>query len=272
MANDFLNQWNEPESDDRLELVFADRNKEYGAFFVRSQYRKSKVMATAIAIGFVAFLSAVPLIQEMSKHKEKGGSKKVKVEAKTLDDIEEVKEEKKEEAPPPEPPKQQVAQQAFMIPEFDPNTKNEADLPPNNQVNNPGQNNQAGSNDYFPDNSNDNKGPFDPTGGNSDPVKADVQAKFVGGDEAFIEYVRSNFQYPARCQDEGINGYVLLRFVVNTKGKVSDVKMMEETASCKEFTEEAIRVLKGSPDWIPGLVGGRFVKSYRVVPIRLNLN
>ncbi len=273
MANEFFNKWSQPESDDRLELVFGDRNRSYGAFFIRAQYRKSKVISTLVAIAFVAFVSAVPLIQEMNKNRGKGKSKTVKVETQTIEEIDEPEEKQKEEAPPPEPPKQQVAEQAFAQPTFDPNTTNEADLPPNNQVTNPGQNNIAGSNDGFQENSNNNNpGPFDPNGGNQDPVKADVQAKFVGGDDAFIEFVKANFQYPARCQDEGINGSVLLRFVVNTKGKVSNISVIEETASCKEFTAEAIRVLQSSPDWIPGMVNGKFVKSYRVVPISLRLD
>ncbi len=271
MANDFFNQWSQPESDDRLDLVFADKNQKYGAFYIRSKYRKAKVMSVLIACSFVALLSAIPLIQEMGKKDGKSGSKKVKVEAKTLDEIDEPKEQKKDEPPPPEPPKPQVAMQQFQIPEFDPNTTNEAELPPNNKVLNPGDVTKQGQAEFFPTDDKDPGGPIGGTG-SSDPVKADVQAKFMGGDDAFIEFVKGEFQYPGRCQDEGINGYVLLRFVVDTKGNVSNVTMMEETPSCKEFTEEAIRVLKKSPQWIPGMVSGKFVKSYRVVPIRLNLN
>lgn len=272
MATDLLNQWEQPESESRLELVFSDRNKSYGAYKIRLNYRKHKVLATVIACGFMALISATPLIQELWKKGPKGGSQKVRVEAKTLDEIKEPEEEKKEDQPPPEAPKPQIATQQFTVPEFDPNTQRESDLPPNNQVSNPGQQTQQGQQDYFPtdDNSSGNGGPFDQ--GDKAPVKADVQAKFVGGDEAFIEYVKANFQYPTRCQEEGINGYVLLRFVVDTRGKVSNVVMLEETKACPEFTEEAIKVLNQSPPWVPGMVGGRFVKSYRVVPIRLNLN
>jgi protein TonB len=272
MANEMFNKWNQPESDDRLELVFEDRNKGYGAFQLRSNYRKSKIIATAIACFFVALLSAMPLINELSKLKSDAGSKKVKVEAKTIDDIKEPEEEKKkDEPPPPEPPKPLEAMQQYTVPEFDPNTQHEADLPPNDKIQNAGNKTQDGELNLFPTGDN-NTGDGTFKGDDNKIYEANVQAKFIGGDEGFIAYVKEKFQYPQRCQDEGIDGYVLLRFVVDTKGNVSQVTMLEETASCKEFTDEAIRVLKNSPQWIPGMIGGRFVKSYRVVPIRLNLN
>jgi Gram-negative bacterial TonB protein C-terminal len=100
---------------------------------------------------------------------------------------------------------------------------------------------------------------------------ADVQAQFVGGDNAFNEFLMSNFIFPERCREEGIGGRVLLRFVVDTKGRISQISAIEETKSCPEFTTEAIRVLKMSPKWIPGLVNGRYVNSWRQLPIKLTL-
>lgn len=103
------------------------------------------------------------------------------------------------------------------------------------------------------------------------PEAADVQASYPGGMNAFYKYVEAEFQYPVRCLDAGISGYALLRFIVDTHGKISNVTIVEETPSCKEFTQEAIRVLLHSKPWIPGMVKGRIVKSYRTVPIKLNL-
>jgi protein TonB len=102
-------------------------------------------------------------------------------------------------------------------------------------------------------------------------TRVDVEAKFPGGSDKFIEYVTQNFEYPARCQEQGIMGYVLLRFIVDTKGQISEIKATDETKACPEFTLEAIRVMKKSPKWIPGMINGRFVKSYRTIPIKLDL-
>lgn len=113
--------------------------------------------------------------------------------------------------------------------------------------------------------------PFESEDHDSAAKKVEVQARFPGGDSAFRSFIANNFNYPARCLDEGISGYVLLRFIVDTKGNISNVTVIEETKSCKEFSQEAIRVLKMSPRWIPGMVNGKFVKSYRVIPIKLSL-
>jgi TonB family protein len=97
-----------------------------------------------------------------------------------------------------------------------------------------------------------------------------VKPSFPGGEAAFREYVGNEFQYPIRCQNKGINGSVVLRFVVDASGKISRISVIEETKSCPEFTQEAIRVLKQSPRWIPGQNNGRFVSSWREIPIRLS--
>ena len=97
-----------------------------------------------------------------------------------------------------------------------------------------------------------------------------VKASFPGGESAFREYVGNEFQYPVRCKDEHINGSVILKFVVDASGRISRVSAIQETKSCPEFTEEAIRVLKRSPLWIPGQNKGRFVASWSEIPIRLS--
>jgi hypothetical protein len=107
----------------------------------------------------------------------------------------------------------------------------------------------------------------------SEPL-ADVQVKasFPGGESAFRKYIGSNFVYPPRCMEERINGYVILRFVVDQSGHVSRITAIEQTKSCPEFTLEAIRVLKKSPRWIPGQLRGKFVSSWREIPVALNAN
>ncbi len=102
-------------------------------------------------------------------------------------------------------------------------------------------------------------------------VNVKVKASFPGGEAAFRDYVGSNFRYPIRCQNEGINGSVVLRFMVDQSGRVSNVSAVEETKSCPEFTEEAIRVMKISPRWIPGQNEGKFIVSWREIPINLTI-
>lgn len=99
-----------------------------------------------------------------------------------------------------------------------------------------------------------------------------IKANFPGGEAAFRDYVASEFIYPQRCQDEGINGAVMLRFVVDEVGRISGVQAIEETKSCPEFTSEAIRVLKKSPRWVPGQSNGIFVKSWAERAMKLSVD
>jgi len=132
---------------------------------------------------------------------------------------------------------------------------------------------QAGTTDpTMPDLGNDGTGgPLTNTGGDGPVADVAVKASFPGGEGAFRAYIESTFQYPVRCQDEGINGSVILRFIVDKTGKISNIQVVEETKSCPEFTEEAKRVLKNSKRWIPGQNKGQFVVSWREVPIRLSV-
>ncbi|MCC7298584.1 MAG: energy transducer TonB [Bacteroidia bacterium] len=112
--------------------------------------------------------------------------------------------------------------------------------------------------------------------GGKDSIYSDssvnILGKFVGGDNAFVAFVSENFQYPSRCLDEGISGSVKLRFVLDTKGRISRISAEEETKSCPEFTQEAIRVLKiSSGQWIPAFVNGKAVSSWKVLPIQLRV-
>lgn len=92
----------------------------------------------------------------------------------------------------------------------------------------------------------------------------------VGGMNKFFEYIIDNFVYPARCLDKGMNGSVLIRFVVEKDGSVSNATAVQQTPKCPEFTAEAIRVIKNSPRWIPGKHNGSYVRSYLEIPIKMS--
>lgn len=95
------------------------------------------------------------------------------------------------------------------------------------------------------------------------------KAQFKGGEKAFQRYVMDNFTYPARCQENGIGGSVLLRFVVDVDGSIVNIQVLEVSTKCPEFAKEAVRILRNSPRWIPGMYNGRFVKSYRELPLKM---
>lgn len=266
------NSWNQPESTSRLELVFNDRFKDYGAYQIRSKYRTRIITATLIACIFSLFLSTLPLI--LDKVNQKPAKKKIQF---VVNDVTEIKDPEEEVDKPkelPKPKEPDIQQDAYVAPKVNPNATQEADIIPPDLIDNPSDKNVKGEKDpTFPDPTDNNGGP---TGGGSndddkEPKTAQVKASFPGGEAKFREYVIREFQYPVRCQDEGINGSVVLRFIVDSKGKISDIKVIDETKTCPEFTTEAIRILQKSPRWVPGQNNGHFIKSYREIPIKLSV-
>ncbi len=267
MAEININNWEQPESPARIELVFADRFKEYGAYEVRSKFRKNQFVATMWALGIAILASSLPVISNYFFADNIETLTVLKVT--NLDDVKAPDEKKEPEPPPPKIPEPPVATQQYVVPKINPETTQEDVIIPPDEITNTGKETKEGSEDFDAPDLNDGSGPLV---GNSEPAtNVQVKAKYPGGEEAFREYVANAFQYPVRCQDEGINGSVVLRFAVDETGRISRIQAIEQTKSCPEFTDEAIRVLKKSPRWIPGQNNGVFLKSWREIPIKLTV-
>jgi protein TonB len=87
---------------------------------------------------------------------------------------------------------------------------------------------------------------------------------------AYYKYISENMKYPAQARKMGIEGKVFVQFVVDAKGKLIDVKAVKGIgAGCDE---EAVKVVKESPLWNPGLVGDKAGKVIMILPISFKLN
>ncbi|MXV15370.1 energy transducer TonB [Hufsiella ginkgonis] len=94
---------------------------------------------------------------------------------------------------------------------------------------------------------------------------AEVNPQFPGGQEAFAKFIRKNLHYPPAAVEAGINGKVIVSFVVERDGSISNVQLMRGIGyGCDQ---EAIRVLKKVPNWIPGEQNGRKVRVMYTVPL-----
>mgnify|MGYP001025289422 CR=1 FL=1 len=99
-----------------------------------------------------------------------------------------------------------------------------------------------------------------------DFVSIEKQPEFPGGIAKFYRYVGSNIKYPKIAQDNNVQGKVFLSFVVEKDGSLSDVQITRGLGSGTD--EEAIRVLKESPKWNPGIKNGFAVR----VKYNINVN
>jgi len=99
---------------------------------------------------------------------------------------------------------------------------------------------------------------------------AEVPPAFAGGQSALDDYVKDNIKYPGRALDHGIEGKVMVHFVVDEHGNVTNVTTLGDPIGYG-LEEEAIRVVSDSPKWTPGKVKGKDVKTYVLLPIAFTL-
>ena len=90
----------------------------------------------------------------------------------------------------------------------------------------------------------------------------------VGGIEAFYKFVGKNFQYPKAAQEAQVEGMVLLQFIVEKDGSLTNINLLRDIGH--GTGEEAIRMLKTAPKWKPGIQNGRTVRVQFTLPIQLN--
>lgn len=93
---------------------------------------------------------------------------------------------------------------------------------------------------------------------------------FPGGTRKMMEYVASNIKYPQEAQKSNQQGRVIVAFVVRSNGTVDDIHVVRSVSPILDA--EAMRVVKGMPQWTPGKQGGKPVNVKFVIPVSFSLN
>lgn len=260
-----------------LDLVFADRNKNYGAYELRS--KSSSIMTRALFVSGSLFilLCFSPLIYTKLFPREE-----VAVEIARPVDLTDVVHQMKPKTPEPEkkvePAKadpvkvKTVALSQHIV------VVNKVDLPDpptikeiqNAVISDKTQDGIIAPNLVIPDTKGNGNGTGTAKEGteNGDPNAVltiggvDEYPEFTGGAKAWSKYMERNLRYPSRAQDEGAAGKVFVSFVVEKDGSITDVSVIKGLGfGCDE---EAIKVIKKSPLWKPGKNKG--------VPVRVRYN
>lgn len=92
---------------------------------------------------------------------------------------------------------------------------------------------------------------------------------FPGGNAALMDFLANNIKYPQVAEENGIQGRVVLTFIVEPDGSLTEVKVVRGVDIALD--KEAIRVVKSMPKWIPGKVGGQPVAVKYTLPITFHL-
>ena len=84
-----------------------------------------------------------------------------------------------------------------------------------------------------------------------------------------MDYLARNIRYPANAKNDLIEGRVILQFIVDEKGRLSDVKVARSVEP--SLDAEAVRVVKSMPRWNPGIEKGKAVKVRYTLPVTFRL-
>jgi len=267
-------------SADILDIIFEGRNKEYGAYQLRKTYNKRLMISLAVTaavllLSFGGFVLSNVLNREDAK-------KDLVVQDVQLEEIKQ--EEKKEEPPPPPPPKPpeppKVEMAKFTPPKIvkDEEVKEEEKPPEVEKLEDTkiGTVNQEGVKDegiVAPPVEDAGKGVVEaPKKVDEDWdktfTKVEIESEYPGGSAAWQRYLNKTLRYPQEAIDNEIQGTVVIQFIVDKEGNVSDV---EAISGPEELRSEAVRVIKKSGKWTPAVQNGRQVKSYKKQPIVFRL-
>ena len=249
-----------------IDMVFEGRNKSYGAYELRKKNPKVTLIALAIGASVFASLLALPLINwEGSKDKEE--------EQVVMVDMADLApppppDEPLVPPPPPPPPAPKIDEVKFVKPKVVKKEEVVEEIKTIEEL----KDKNVGAKDV--EGRDDGKIVIDaPSGEGDKDVKivddntiykaVEVRPDFPGGIQKFYEFVGKNYRVP----EEDVKGKVFVQFVVEKDGSLTDIKVMRDLGY--GTGAEAIRVLKKSPRWKPGIQNGRPVRVLYSLPINI---
>ena len=240
------------------DIVFKGRNHAYGSYYLRKRYMKYVTISLIFGFVLIGAVVAYPLINAYINKSRLIKEREIEVGV-------EMRDVRKEEAPPPPPPppppEAMVEKVKFTAPVVVEDSTIETSLTSMDDLNKKG-NTEAPSEDVQVEVKDEGPKVIET------PVQAEIftvveeQPGYPGGEEARISYLQQNIKYPEEAKELGIQGKVFVTFVVEVDGSITDVRVLRGIGGGCD--EEAIRVVKSMPKWVPG--------KQRGVPVRVQFN
>jgi protein TonB len=264
-----------------LELVFAKRNKEYGAYYIRQHYADNMVKAMLITFFSV---TAIAVITGIAIRQKPATERMIVVDNDKLFVLPPA-------APKVKPPKPQPVEAKAAAPKAAAPINTIRFVPPvvtNDPVTEePPKLDQLKESAVGPadiKNAGTGDNPIDPgvkegagtTAGTGDDnngmpyITAEEMPQPIGGETTWSKFLQNNLRYPRKAIDNGISGKVFVSFIVEKDGHLSSIKV--ERGPGYDMDEEAARVLKIAKAWKPGMQNGHPVRVKLTLPINFSLS
>lgn len=268
------------------DLVFEGKNKDFGAYKLResSVARHTKAIVwVLISLAIILVLLILSVSGVFSKPEEEQITTATVQEVVSYEEAEEEIEEEEEQFQMPEPEEvvapEEVANQQriteLLIVEDDKleeekQVKNTEEVMENEAA--------AGALDITEGTNDLNKTIIkdeviaEPKVEDEQPMNiamVEQKPEFPGGEAAMYKYLGDNIVYPSAASEEGIQGRVVVEFVVGKDGSITNVKVVRPRHPALD--KEAVRVIKSMPKWIPGRNNGQPVKVTYTLPVTFKL-
>jgi len=265
-------------SDEWCNIVFESRPKDYGAYIMRTLSSKRHRLAIILTLAFFLLAFTLPgLIKSIIP-----ASKETNVEVTNLSNIKMDKDKVKEpeKVKIEEPEIQKIKSTIQFTP---PVIKNDEDVKDEQVMKNQDELNKTTLTISVADvkgNSNDaDAKDLSELNNTKKEVVEEVYEKpftvveqmpeFPGGEANMMKFLHENIKYPQMARESGIAGSVYVTFVVSKTGQISDVKILRGIGGGCD--EEALRVVRAMPSWIPGKQNGKSVPVQFNLPIKFTL-
>ena len=242
------------------EIVFENRNKEYGACDLRRKYTRNTFWSVLLGVAvFSATVTVLSLIMErdVTGEVDKGIIIVVRMDS-TLKEVNKLRQDI------PEMPKQDINVNSYIAPvivdKLDSGditfvTVSSLDTMKNLPVGpviipeeDP---------ELIPDKAED------------PPIIIEEMPVFPGGEKALLQYIYDNINYPAEASENNIEGRVVLKFVVGDDGAISRIEILKTVHPVLD--QEAVRVLSMMPRWKPGRQNGEPAAVWYTIPVNFQL-
>jgi protein TonB len=260
-------------SADLLDILFENRNKEYGAYHLRKTY-SNRIRKSLFITGSFLVLA---LLSSFVANKIEEDKERIKKTEMTLTEI--TPEEPEQIEPPPlpppvEPPRVEMIQFTPPVITKDDQVLEDEKPPEQTELDDVKIDiqNQEGVKDDAPlvSDIDNGKGVIETQKKDDEPdffEKIEIEASYPGGPAAWKKFLEKNLNQETPTENGAPDGVykVLVRFIVNKEGDVSDITAMTKLGYGLE--EEAMRVIKKSNKWVPGNQNGKAAGSYHIQAI-----
>ena len=264
----FLNPWTSVVSSQRNEIVFENRNRNYGAFIIRREYSRTvwiSMLYTGTIVLLIVLTPKIIGLFSQTIHEKIVSLTSEQVVVDVLPDI---------SVEPPVVPKTQPHVTATTAAPTTPEVRDvvETSTSPITQTTDPGT--------IGPDTHPGDPEPRVPETNipatvvveNNDPVDfADTMPQFPGGDAMMHAFLKNNMSYPPIESENGIQGTVFLSFVVDKTGSINDLKVLRGVKGGPGLELAAVKAVERMPKWKPGNHNGRKVAVHLTLPVRFVL-